>query len=87
MKFDNANVLKLLKDKEAAIDTRGNFSAEELAEYISTLKEGVEVSAKEFPAYLATFISASLNASNKGNPSVPVLKLSLIHISRLLARS
>ena len=61
LKFDNANVLKLLKDKEAAIDTRGNFSAEELAEYISTLKEGGEVSAKEFPAYLATFISAYFN--------------------------
>ena len=45
LKFDNANVLKLLKDKEAAIDTRGNFSAEELAEYISTLKEGGEVNA------------------------------------------
>ena len=52
LKFDNANVLKLLKDKEAAIDTRGNFSAEELAEYISTLKEGGEVSAKSFPLIL-----------------------------------
>ena len=54
LKFDNANVLKLLKDKEAAIDTRGNFSAEELAEYISTLHARGEDSAKEFPAYLAT---------------------------------
>ncbi len=31
LKFDNANVLKLLKDKEAEIDKRGNYSAEELA--------------------------------------------------------
>ena len=61
LKFDNANVLKLLKDKEAAIDTRGNFSAEELAEYISVLKEGGEISTKEFPAYLATFISDYFN--------------------------
>ena len=28
LKFDNANVLKLLKDKEAEIDKRGNYSAE-----------------------------------------------------------
>ena len=35
LQFDNANVLKLLKDKDAAIDKRGNYSAEELAEYIS----------------------------------------------------
>ena len=27
LKFDNANVLKLLKDKEAEIDKRGNYSA------------------------------------------------------------
>ena len=29
LKFDNANVLKLLKDKDAAIDPRGNYSAED----------------------------------------------------------
>ena len=39
LQFDNANVLKLLKDKDAAIDPRGNYSAEELTEYISLLKE------------------------------------------------
>ena len=27
LKFDNANVLKLLKDKDAAIDPRGNYSS------------------------------------------------------------
>ena len=43
LKFDNANVLKLLKDKDAAIDPRGNYSSEELAEYISQLKDGDEV--------------------------------------------
>ena len=32
LQFDNANVLKLLKDKDAAIDPRGNYSAEELTE-------------------------------------------------------
>ncbi len=30
LQFDNANVLKLLKDKDAAIDPWGNYSAEEL---------------------------------------------------------
>lgn len=57
LKFDNANVLKLLKDKEAVIDTRGNYSAAELNEYISTIKEGGTVSPKEFPSYLNSFIS------------------------------
>lgn len=52
LKFDNANVLKLLKDKEAAIDTRGNFSAEELAEYISPLKREEKSVPRSFPLIL-----------------------------------
>ena len=47
LKFDNANVLKLLKDKEAEIDKRGNYSAAELTEYIYNLREGGENSPKE----------------------------------------
>ena len=61
LKFDNANVLKLLKDKEAEIDKRGNYSAGELIEYISILREGGEISPKDFPAYLSTFIVDYLN--------------------------
>ena len=61
LKFDNANVLKLLKDKDAVIDLRGNFSAAELNEYIATIKEGGEVSAKEFPSNLSVFISDYFN--------------------------
>ena len=63
LQFDNANVLKLLKDKDAAIDPRGNYSAEELTEYISLLKEGGEVSDRVFPSYLSVFISEYVNLS------------------------
>lgn len=61
LKFDNANVLKLLEDKEAVIDARGNYSAEELNEAIATIKEGGEVSSKEIPSYLSVFISDYFN--------------------------
>ncbi len=61
LKFDNANVLKLLKDKDAAIDPRGVYSAEELAEFISLLKDGDEVADAVFPSYLSTFISEYFN--------------------------
>lgn len=57
LQYDNANVLKLLKDKEAAIDGRGVFSAEELNEYILRLKEGDRIENSMFPAYLSTFVS------------------------------
>lgn len=61
LKFDNANVLKLLKDKDAAIDPRGIYSAEELTEFISLLKDGDEVADAVFPSYLSTFISEYFN--------------------------
>ncbi|AVM56758.1 DUF2764 domain-containing protein [Bacteroides heparinolyticus] len=63
LKFDNANVLKLLKDKDASIDLRGNFSAEELMGYISRMKEGDEVSESVFPSYLSAFISEYFSTS------------------------
>lgn len=57
LKFDNANVLKLLADRDAVIDPRGVYSAEQLLEVISLLKEGDEVPDSAFPSYLSTFIS------------------------------
>ena len=63
LQFDNVNVLNLLKDKEAAIDLRGNYSAEELAEYIALLKEGSEVPDCLFPSYLSVFISEYFSRS------------------------
>lgn len=57
LKFDNANVLKLLEDKETGIDKRGNFSQDELNEYIAVIKEGGTVNSKEFPDYLSAFVT------------------------------
>ena len=61
LQFDNANVLKLLKDKDAAIDSRGVYSAEDLAEYILLLKDGGELADSVFPSYLSIFISEYFN--------------------------
>lgn len=57
LKFDNENVLKLLKDKEAAIDPRGLFTADELNERIAQTKEGDDIPSHLFPSYLKDFIS------------------------------
>lgn len=61
LQYDNANVLKLLKDKDATIDSRGMYSAEELMENILLLKEGGEVADCAFPSYLSIFISEYFN--------------------------
>ena len=65
LQYDNVNVLKLLKDKEAAIDTRGLYSAEELLDLLAQLKEKNDVSKSLYPAYLITFISDYYNNSGE----------------------
>ncbi|MFV0544793.1 MAG: DUF2764 family protein [Bacteroides sp.] len=56
LKFDNMNVLNLLKGKEEAFDFRGNFTLELLQECIADLKEGKKIDSKVLPIYLSTFI-------------------------------
>ncbi len=59
LKFDNANLLKLLKDKEAVTDADGNYSADELLALISSVREGDALD-KKYPSYLYEFITAYL---------------------------
>lgn len=57
LKFDNGNVLKLLKDKDAAIDPRGKYSLEELLDNMHSIKENGVAITKSFPSYLTLFIA------------------------------
>ena len=52
LKFDNANVLKLLKDKEAAIDTRGNFPRRNWRNIFLPLKREEKSVPRSFPLIL-----------------------------------
>jgi hypothetical protein len=61
LKFDNQNLLALLKDKEAMVDTSlGNFSAEELLGVIASFKEETAPD-KKFPSYFYEFAELYLN--------------------------
>ena len=59
LKFDNDNLLKLLKDKETVTESEGNYSSEELLALISSVREG-DVPDKKYPSYLYEFIAAYL---------------------------
>jgi hypothetical protein len=78
LKFDNANVLKLLKDKDAETGARGNFSAEELTECIAAVREGGAVS-PAFPPYLVTFIANRFGESPAGDPVLPENELAALY--------
>ena len=56
LKFDNEDLLKLLKDKDARVSGRGNFSSEELLQLIDAVREG-DTPDSRFPTYLYDFIS------------------------------
>lgn len=70
LQYDNANVLKLLKNKDAEIDLRGKYSSEELIEHINTIKEGGVISKKQFPTYLSDYISSYFASSGSDDDSV-----------------
>lgn len=62
LKFDNADLLKLLKDKDAVVDSEGNYSPDELLALISSVREG-DAPDKKYPSYLYEFITAYLALS------------------------
>ena len=61
LKFDNRNLLQLLKDRDAVVAEEGNYSAEELLGVITSFKEEVAPD-KKFPPYFYRFAEAYLNA-------------------------
>lgn len=59
LKYDHADLLSLLKDKDAVTQGNGNFSSEDLLQLIASVKEGEKPDAK-FPSYLYDFIAQYL---------------------------
>lgn len=59
LKYDHADLLSLLKDKDAVTQGKGNFSSEDLLQLIASVEEGEKPDAK-FPSYLYDFIAQYL---------------------------
>ncbi|MBO7602515.1 MAG: DUF2764 domain-containing protein [Bacteroidaceae bacterium] len=67
LKFDNANLLKLLKDREAVIDSRGNYTADQFVAVFKQFdEEGVITSPGSLPSYIIKFIQAYLTQQETG---------------------
>lgn len=56
LQFDNLNLLKLLRDRDASIDLRGLYSKESLLEGISMIREGAEIAESQLPSYMSIFL-------------------------------
>lgn len=68
LKYDNLNLLKLLRDKEVTVDPRGNYSADELIAFIASVKEG---ETPVCPSYIPLFISDYLQKVSTDEYFVP----------------
>ena len=60
LKFDNENLLTLLRDKDASLGRIGRYSAEELLQVIDAVREG-DAPDKKYPPYLYDFVSRYLS--------------------------
>ena len=59
LKFDNKDLLSLLKDKDATTQGGGNFTAEDLLTLIAAVREGDAVD-KKIPPYMPAFVEKYL---------------------------
>ena len=67
LKYDNANLLKLLKDREAVIDPRGNYTADQFVAVFKQFdEEGVITSSGSLPSYIIKFTQAYLTQQETG---------------------
>ena len=67
LKYDNANLLKLLKDREAVIDPRGNYTADQFVAVFKQFdEEGVITSPGSLPSYIIKFIQTYLTQQETG---------------------
>ena len=60
-KFDNQNLLRYLKDKEAIFDERGNFPKEELEEALELIIESGNSKNGNIPPYFKVFVEEFWN--------------------------
>ena len=66
LKFDNRNLLSLLKDREAVVDASlGNYSADELLGVIASFFKEKKVSDKKFPTYFYEFTELYLDTPDE----------------------
>ena len=66
LKFDNRNLLSLLKDRETVVDASlGNYSADELLGLIASFFKEKKVSDKKFPTYFYEFTELYLNTPDE----------------------
>jgi hypothetical protein len=66
LKFDNQNLLRYLKDREATFDHHGNLAKDELAECLQLIAEDDDPKNRNVPPYFKTFVEEYKDAQQTG---------------------
>lgn len=66
LKFDNVNLLKLLRNKGAETDSRGNYTTDDLLLLIEAVRQG-DTREKRFPSYLYDFVALYIQNSGEAH--------------------
>ena len=66
LKFDNVNLLKLLRNKDAETDSRGNYTIDDLLLLIEAVRQG-DTREKRFPSYLYDFVALYIQNSGEAH--------------------
>lgn len=66
LKFDNVNLLKLLRNKDAETDSRGNYTTDDLLLLIEAVRQG-DTREKRFPSYLYDFVALYIQNSGEAH--------------------
>lgn len=61
LKYDNDNLLNLLKSADSVLDPMGNISREEMLEAIGSISDDLSLKNKKIPVYQTRFIKMWLN--------------------------
>ena len=64
LKYDNDNLLSLLKDKNAALNPMGKLSREEIMDVVSNVKDEVPLKNSKIPPYFEDYIKRWLGEEN-----------------------
>ena len=67
LKYDNINLLTLLKNGNAELSNTGNFTSQQLIEALEEASTGTKISNKKIPPYISDFISLWLDEDTQND--------------------
>lgn len=80
IRYDNENLLRFLKDREASLNELGNLSGSDFSEIVKQIKEDETIKNKRIPPFYEQFIASWLNEENHDGATLWEDKLASLYL-------